>query len=151
MFTEMIAIEVIKRRMKAWFEMKKENNHAGRNRSGSTKMIKPMEKSHHNGLIAAIDGPNHMAIEQTNSNHSFSSRMVTEEPEISGIKGSAAKPNKMSEEVDVDVVEGDTVLESPMSNTECICCKLTGDRKVTKKIIINFLIKSLAEWKTFVC
>jgi len=148
MFIEIIAIEIIRRRLKFWLDHKKETTHHQHHYHhghghghghvhGHTKtkplsstrhLAKHSEKSQHHSAMQIEEHASHRrgSIHHEPVNPS---RMELEDTEAHKI---AQNQNKMLEEFP-DVTDQDLLMESPMANIECVCCKVTGDRKVNYK------------------
>ena len=133
----MTATQVIKRRLKAWFELKKEVNTSSRSKhlSSARHVSRLVDRHHHNGAHHGTDTHNNInhaeipnSLVQTPTN---ASRMALEESE---------SVNKVPKDVQLSdetaIAEQDSIGTSPMESIECICCKIPGDRKVLSQTIL---------------
>jgi len=148
MFIEMIAIEIIKRRIKVWFDMKKEATHAPVSKAKAASSTKQSRKYSQNGLYSFhLDGAVSYrrphanaattATEQSDTN-TRSIKMEVEdgltttvtEPEIHHKTENGVQNGVIEESEKGEMPEPDILLQSPLASIECICCKTPGDRKV---------------------
>jgi len=133
----MIAVEVIKRRLKFWLDHRKDtanhnHYHIKTKQLSSTRHL-GKDRNHHNSM--QIEDQHHISYRKASIHHeqANSSKMELEETEAQSNKAASIQ-NKMTEELP-DITEQDLLLRSPMANIECVCCKTPGDRKVIASFI----------------
>lgn len=116
MFCEMVGLEIIKRRMRAWFEYKREIKQA-------------QAKSRIMGMPTK---PSMRALEQKPQlEKAASNPQVIPANKVINLEAPVVKPAKPPVE-NLGILEEDLLLPSPLNDIDCICCKVKGDRKVKK-------------------
>ena len=146
MFIEMIATEIIKRRIKVWFDMKKEATQINPSKAKAASSTKQGRKYSQNGLYSfhhdgAVSYRRPHATENSETNTRStkmeiedSSTVVEQENQVQNdavVETQDENEDKVVEETEKgEMPEPDVLLQSPLSSIQCICCKTPGDRKV---------------------
>jgi hypothetical protein len=126
MMCEMISVEIIRRRLKAWLDHKKEIRHA----IAKNKAIGMPTKS----SMRALEMRNPADKNKTDANKNNASTTAATSASTQNdsnkmsIEPSVSKPVKIVQEE--NTLADDTLISNTMADVECICCKVKGDRKV---------------------